>query len=465
MLHSDSKVEFDHEVNTLKRLSFKNHDHLIKLLVTFRLRKRYYLLFPLADANLKDFWQRIPEPLVNEDWAFWISDQCYGIAHGLNVIHHLEESSMGNTVTAPGKVLLTKAERANFGRHGDIKPENILWFQALENKSVGGLGLLKISDFGLTRWHRQSSIGKSDAGMASVSLTYRGPECDTKKTLSPLYDIWTLGCVYIEFVTWYLLGNKSVVVEFPNHRTPNAEHTDDVPQDTYFELYWLNEDAPYESQQVGARVKGAVLEVRRTRRLPTAATSLIRKQWIDQLHTHPNCSQYLHDFLDYIESSLLRVEIEERAPCEQVVAKLHSMYEKCKADSAYCKAGVPMSLAPRPARVPAKSEPSAKKKTHRRIPFSAFTWMKKGDSVSTQHSQSLSDDDDTCPTRPSTGDNARSLLSHLLTHFGVDGTHAGMAVRAVYMAAGLATFGWLAARAVSTAFRFASNGPRSRSPG
>lgn len=36
--------------------------------------------------------------------------------------------------------------------------------------------------------------------------TYRAPELDIMKDSTPKYDIWSLGCVLLEFVVWYLCG-------------------------------------------------------------------------------------------------------------------------------------------------------------------------------------------------------------------------------------------------------------------
>lgn len=42
--------------------------------------------------------------------------------------------------------------------------------------------------------------------MTDNSLTLAPPEYDLKQEISQSFDIWSLGCVYLEFVTWMLLG-------------------------------------------------------------------------------------------------------------------------------------------------------------------------------------------------------------------------------------------------------------------
>lgn len=89
------------------------------------------------------------------------------------------------------------------GRHGDIKPENVLWFSQDQNRF--GHGELKISDFGLTTFHSMLTTKVSPRGVA-VTQTYMAPEYDLNEDLSRSFDIWSLGCTYLEFITWMLLG-------------------------------------------------------------------------------------------------------------------------------------------------------------------------------------------------------------------------------------------------------------------
>jgi serine/threonine protein kinase len=183
----------------LKRFSERDHVHLIKLLVTFSWREQFYLLFPWADGNLLDFWQMFPQPSSPErdrNMAVWFSEQCLGIVQGLEMIHMADSPSTEDLTKVSGHQL--------HGRHGDLKPENILWFKPYQDTHRNHFGVLKISDFGLTRFHRTRS--KSHFESVAVSRTYRPPEYDIVKMVSQSYDIWTLGCVLLEFVTWYLYG-------------------------------------------------------------------------------------------------------------------------------------------------------------------------------------------------------------------------------------------------------------------
>lgn len=186
---------FKQEVLTLKRLSSQDHAHLMKLELTYLYQERYHLLFRWADGNLRDYWERYPEPSNiprTHEFATWVSGQWLGLAEALMAIHECPPDS---DVTADDEADVLAPQRTN-GRHGDIKPENILWFQSHErgsDRSPFG-GRLVISDFGLTEFHRDETGLVSPMNVAN-SPTYRAPEYDVSETISQSYDIWTMGCV------------------------------------------------------------------------------------------------------------------------------------------------------------------------------------------------------------------------------------------------------------------------------
>lgn len=98
-----------------------------------------------------------------------------------------------------------------FGRHGDIKPENILWFPDLETSGPNGFGTLKIADFGIVEFSTQRAVDRRRRGFVANSPSYRAPENDLPHDdgitrVSSSYDIWALGCVFLEFVTWWFGG-------------------------------------------------------------------------------------------------------------------------------------------------------------------------------------------------------------------------------------------------------------------
>lgn len=160
---------------------------------------------------------------------------------------------MIHTADRPSTDDLTAAPRHQiYGRHGDLKPENILWFKPYNHQSR--FGVLKISDFGLTRFHRTRS--KSHFESVAVSPTYRPPEYDIAQMVSQSYDIWTLGCVLLEFITWYLRGWEGVE-GFSKERT--TDDNKEIPEDVFFNFVKIRDNNG--GMQPGAKAKASVANV------------------------------------------------------------------------------------------------------------------------------------------------------------------------------------------------------------
>ncbi|KAK3378013.1 kinase-like domain-containing protein [Podospora didyma] len=247
-LYSKDREEFEKEVEVLERFSGKNagHPHLIRLLLTYRHGKSFHMLFPCADGNLMQFWERAP-PAVRTDGkcAQWLITQCYGLVEGLGEIH-------GKLVSGVDEVTGNEDEK-NAGRHGDIKPENILWFEKTEE----GDDHLVISDFGLARFHRLRSRSKGE--MAGFSPTYKAPEGEIPGPVSPRYDMWSLGCVLLEFLTWYMLGFEAVKITFSDNRIGDETHK--VLREDKFYLLDRNDDKNAKPQ---GRLKPSVIKTAQT---------------------------------------------------------------------------------------------------------------------------------------------------------------------------------------------------------
>jgi serine/threonine protein kinase len=205
------------------RMFSGNHPHLASLLVTYTQFHKFHLVFYAAEADLLEYWRQVnPSPPMTLDTISWVAKQCQGLADGLAKIHRFE--------TAPSQ---TNKFTTFFGRHGDIKPENILWFR--DPNSPRG-GTLQITDFG----HAESSIFQTKirkpGSKAAFSPSYRPPECDIPGGLiSASSDIWTLGCLYLEFVSW-LLGGWKLVHEFQTRRLLVDPLYSNMRTDTFFQV-------------------------------------------------------------------------------------------------------------------------------------------------------------------------------------------------------------------------------------
>lgn len=244
-----SQDDYLKEVTVFEKLGLDKRgfmsQHLIPLQLTYKHGRDFYLMFPWADGNLKEFWQNVRPDRTKEGWFF---NQCLGIAHGLRKIHHLKTISLEtirqmslDATTAAALVLAPTVGEQEWGRHGDIKPENILWFKKYEGCDENHL---VISDFGLTRFnsaHSRSRVLQNQ--IQGFSGTYRPPDLHLDDEISQRYDVWSLGCVLLEFISWFLLGYDDGIEAFIQSRTRDELETKNQSEDKFFGLVDGNKGA------------------------------------------------------------------------------------------------------------------------------------------------------------------------------------------------------------------------------
>jgi serine/threonine protein kinase len=225
-----------------------------------------------------------------------MADQCYKLAAALMYVHNEREHHLRWLED------VKEDEQDLYGRHGDVKAENILYFEKPD--------ILVMADFGLGRLH--SKISRSnDPKTLERTATYRAPEFDTiQGKISRACDIFSLGCMFLEFVTWYLLGWEALE-EFPNYRLEKDIY--DFVSDTFF------------------RIEGGLGSPNR----PAIKPQVV--QWIRKLQRNQNCNQYLLDFLNLIENKMLQPDSAERIKSGALVDKLGLFVRTCRTDSSYYK--------------------------------------------------------------------------------------------------------------------------------
>jgi serine/threonine protein kinase len=312
-LLSPDKTEFEKEKSILDMLGPKNHPHLINLLATFHKNQYYHLIFPCADCNLRTYWAKHKVPNLDKETVLWSIRQMSGIANALDCIHSFRETidlnvAGGTRIQEGGRKLGVKTGEEKYGRHGDIKPENILYFKEGE--------FLKITDFGLGRFHGRDSRSGIDPRKVRGSLTYEPPDCTLGRPVSRAYDIWSLACLFLEFATWLLEGEEQIEA-FSDVRgldTGFISH-----DDTFFTII-IDED-----REKDAEVKEAVT------------------QWVDRLHGHEKCSELIHDLLDLVMGDMLKVEPSERITAQDLKWKMENLVEMAESSDTYLIGLVPTS--------------------------------------------------------------------------------------------------------------------------
>ncbi|EUC34846.1 hypothetical protein COCCADRAFT_35545 [Bipolaris zeicola 26-R-13] len=305
-LKSSDQEAFNQEATVLGRISNKRHahKHLITLLTTFQHGKKFHFIFPWAEADLFELWRRHENPPGGDMMGAWIIEQCRGLADALNSIHRYATTS-GTTLfnvfhlteqkDSDKKKRLIRTDSAGsdrhlrslFGRHGDIKPENILWYPC-EN-STGRHGVLKIADFGVARFNTVNSWDAHKTGRIPDTDTYRSPEMNLNGNPTTACDVWALGCVFLQFVTWYCGGNK-LVEWFGKRRLVKDLQAANMKTDTFFILY-------VDQGQIKAKVKPAVVEI------------------IEALQGYKTCTREYRELLNMIQQDMLVVQ--QQAPTQE----------------------------------------------------------------------------------------------------------------------------------------------------
>jgi len=146
------------------------------------------------------------DPLSSdESFCIWMLKQLSGLASVLELLHTGLDD--GNMEVA----------------HMDIKPANILLFDAQETLSYGALethGTLVLADFGLATFRSKKPLNKYRYSSSSSSKyfnyacsradrLYAAPEAKVpNRAYSRMtsYDIWSFGCLLIEICVWLTCG-------------------------------------------------------------------------------------------------------------------------------------------------------------------------------------------------------------------------------------------------------------------
>lgn len=313
------EIDFEQENRFLRALTMQEHPHLMSLLATYRLGTRYHFIFPFARANLRKYWDSMELPAWTAKHLLWVLYQLKGLVSALAAIHVYKPKVSQDTQNVPLELDRFTTSRTfrppnvkwniptdeTFGRHGDIKPENVL----LIDKDNGTPSFLQIADFGLGRFHRVESRSLQDPKNITGSATYSPPELATGLVVSRAYDIWSLGCTFLEFLTWLCMG-KSGLADFARERMATAI------------TGW--EDDYYYSDNGGPRKDSRSTEVR-----PSVTV------WFTTLRKSDRCSECLLELLDIIQTQMIVIEVKDRISAEDLEKMLGIILEKAVLDTDY----------------------------------------------------------------------------------------------------------------------------------
>ena len=181
-------------------LKMLRHPNLMEMLTAFTFKGRHNLLFPKADGrSLSHLLESSPPPQFSclEQMIVALS----GLCSALCAVHNFHYPEL---------------DVLAIGCHHDLKPDNILVHK----------GSFLLADFGLSTFKDANKA--SDTSFKQVRGDYVAPECENfqdlseRKVIGRPSDVWSLGCIMLEVITYSMTGPKGVT-DFETERSFKIE--------------------------------------------------------------------------------------------------------------------------------------------------------------------------------------------------------------------------------------------------
>jgi serine/threonine protein kinase len=211
-------LDWEREVNALAKMNELGQDHIVRFITAFQRGEpedlEHYVVFEWATGgNLGNLWDKLPTPQLSASLMKWVINQLHGLAQALAAAHYMK-----NNVSY---------------RHGDLKPDNILWFG-----DSSDYGTLKIGDWGEAKSHEQVTSLRHSTTARPSTIRYEPPEAglqlllpkEARHVRSRLYDMWGFGCITLEFIIWLLYGRNGL------KRFNNSNRGRYGTSETYYEI-------------------------------------------------------------------------------------------------------------------------------------------------------------------------------------------------------------------------------------
>lgn len=185
-ISSSMKEDFENEFHVLSLLRVLKHPNIIRFYTAYSIENVPNLLFESAECDLKHFLYSESSCAFSQQDML---DALWGLASGLHEVHRYSWRDRNMNLV---------------GCHYDLHPGNIL----VKDKSF------LLSDFGLTRL--KDEFRGSRSTFKGGVRDYYAPECqdwsDTFEAdeIGRPSDIWSLGCIIAEILTFMQLGSTGV---------------------------------------------------------------------------------------------------------------------------------------------------------------------------------------------------------------------------------------------------------------
>ncbi|KAI1270912.1 kinase-like protein [Xylaria sp. FL0933] len=280
------KEDFVMEKNNLLKIQSLKKKHLIRHVAAIEQGNSFYVIFRWANGGtLLDFWKGDPTAVPTRDRQLfvWCLQQMLGLVDALFALHDKN------------------------CRHGDLKPENILHFK--DSTGIGEFGTLVIADVGISKFHTLATEHRHDpTNTKATTPCYEAPEAvtDRKKPRGRRYDMWSVGCMFMEFTIWLLYGYEAI----RNFEERRRENDDPFPH-----------KAPY-YESTGPH---------------TAIVHPVVSHGLKALENDPRCAKGtgLASLVSLIGKDLIVVEPEKRLQAGKLKDRLRGIVERAGKDPCY----------------------------------------------------------------------------------------------------------------------------------
>jgi serine/threonine protein kinase len=202
-------------------------------------------------------------------------------------------------------------------RHGDLKPENILHFATTTTSPDRVNGTLLIADVGISRTHiHATSVRQVGTTTRATTPAYEAPEARAHDAShaprARRYDVWSLGCIFLEFAVWVLCGGEALGA-FEAARGETG-------------LFYVVVDGGSGDGEVKAETKQA----EKTMKIHPVVTSTLA-----DLRRDPRCAgdTAFGSFIDVIERDLLRIDVEQRVSAAELAEKLKQILQRAEEET------------------------------------------------------------------------------------------------------------------------------------
>jgi len=297
---TEATAAFLREINMLFILAGHPHPHIVPHITSWQQKNKYYILYPKAKYSLREYMRSVKPIALGGKEVLWFLEQLRGLADAIKQVHELErEKYIGLSRDAKSKIKAEERDSSQ-GYHHDIKPENILVFE----RTLGYDPTFKLSDFGAGDI-KKVLRGISESNFASVvrgTATYYGPEFEGK-TSRP-FDMWALGCVFLELMMWLFDG-----VDGERKFTSKRAQLSSPPGTIHFDTFWYK------------------------RRSEILLNPAVEEALVTLKNEHCAGMSAFEDIVAIIRS-LLTTNPRERLRAKHLVVKLDAVYNQAKKDVA-----------------------------------------------------------------------------------------------------------------------------------